>query len=92
MEPTSSVTFDSEEEALEGIMQGRYKPDDIIVIRNEGPKGGPGMREMFFIAALLHSLEEKLILITDGRVSGSTQGAAIAPVSIQGEIELPQAL
>jgi len=62
-------------------MQGRYKPDDVIVIRNEGPKGGPGMREMLFITALLHGLGEKLVLITDGRLSGSTQGAAIAHVS-----------
>lgn len=73
--------FDSEEEALEGIMQGKYKPDDVIVIRNEGPKGGPGMREMLFITALLHGLGEKLVIITDGRLSGSTQGAAIAHVS-----------
>jgi len=73
--------FNSEEEALEGILQGRYKSDDVIVIRNEGPKGGPGMREMLFITALLHGLGEKLVLITDGRLSGSTQGAAIAHVS-----------
>lgn len=73
--------FNSEEEALEGILQGRYKSDEVIVIRNEGPKGGPGMREMLFITALLHGLGEKLILITDGRLSGSTQGAAIAHVS-----------
>jgi dihydroxy-acid dehydratase len=73
--------FDSEEEALEGIIQGKYKPDDVIVIRNEGPKGGPGMREMLFITALLHGLGEKLVIITDGRLSGSTQGAAIAHVS-----------
>jgi dihydroxy-acid dehydratase len=73
--------FNSEEEALEGILHGRYKSDDVIVIRNEGPKGGPGMREMLFITALLHGLGEKLILITDGRLSGSTQGAAIAHVS-----------
>ncbi|MGD8501778.1 MAG: dihydroxy-acid dehydratase [Phycisphaerales bacterium] len=73
--------FNSEEEALEGIMKGQYKQGDIIVIRNEGPKGGPGMREMLFITALLHGLGAKVALVTDGRLSGSTQGAAIAHVS-----------
>jgi dihydroxy-acid dehydratase len=73
--------FESEEDALEGIVKRKYRPGEVLVIRNEGPKGGPGMREMLFITALLHGMGEKTVLITDGRLSGSTQGAAIAHVS-----------
>ena len=77
----SARVFDSEEDAQAAITSGKIKAGDIVVIRYEGPKGGPGMREMLFITALLHGLGEKLVIITDGRLSGSTQGAAIAHVS-----------
>jgi len=75
--------FDSEEEATEAIMQGKIKSGEIIVIRYEGPKGGPGMREMLTPTALLSGmgLDKEIALITDGRFSGASRGAAIGHVS-----------
>lgn len=75
--------FDSEEEATTAIMKGRFKSGDVIVIRYEGPKGGPGMREMLAATSLLSGMgaEAKVALITDGRFSGGTRGAAIGHVS-----------
>jgi dihydroxy-acid dehydratase len=75
--------FDSEEEATVGIMKGRFKSGDVIVIRYEGPKGGPGMREMLAATSLLTGMgmDKKVALITDGRFSGGTRGAAIGHVS-----------
>jgi len=75
--------FDSEEEVTEAIMQGKIKSGEIIVIRYEGPKGGPGMREMLTPTALLSGmgLDKEVALITDGRFSGATRGAAIGHVS-----------
>ncbi|HHV71490.1 MAG TPA: dihydroxy-acid dehydratase [Clostridia bacterium] len=75
--------FDSEEEAIEALLAGRINPGDVMVIRYEGPKGGPGMREMLQITSTIVGLGlgEKVALITDGRFSGATQGAAIGHVS-----------
>ena len=75
--------FDSEELATEAIMQRAFQPGDVIVIRNEGPKGGPGMREMLTPTSLLAGMgmDKAVALITDGRFSGATRGAAIGHVS-----------
>ena len=75
--------FDSEEEATEAIMNKKIKPGEVIVIRYEGPKGGPGMREMLTPTALLSGMgmDKEVALITDGRFSGATRGAAIGHVS-----------
>ena len=75
--------FDSEDEVTEAIMAHKIKPGDVIVIRYEGPKGGPGMREMLTPTSLLTGmgLDKEVALITDGRFSGATQGAAIGHIS-----------
>jgi len=75
--------FDSEEEATAGIMKGKFKSGDVIVIRYEGPRGGPGMREMLAASSLLSGMgmDKEVALITDGRFSGGTRGAAIGHVS-----------
>jgi len=75
--------FDSEEEATEAIMNKKIKPGEVIVIRYEGPKGGPGMREMLTPTSLLSGMgmDKEVALITDGRFSGATRGAAIGHVS-----------
>ncbi len=75
--------FDDEEEATKGIMKKQIKKGDVIVIRYEGPKGGPGMREMLTPTSLLSGmgLDTEVALITDGRFSGGTKGAAIGHVA-----------
>jgi dihydroxy-acid dehydratase len=75
--------FNSEEEATAAIMKGKFKAGEVIVIRYEGPKGGPGMREMLAATSLLSGMgmDKKVALITDGRFSGGTRGAAIGHVS-----------
>jgi dihydroxy-acid dehydratase len=75
--------FDSEEEATKSIMNGGIKSGEVIVIRYEGPKGGPGMREMLTPTSMLSGmgLDKEVALITDGRFSGATRGAAIGHVS-----------
>jgi len=75
--------FDSEEEATAAIMKGKFKSGEVIVIRYEGPKGGPGMREMLAATSLLSGMgmDKEVALITDGRFSGGTRGAAIGHVS-----------
>lgn len=75
--------FDSEDAATEAIMQKRIQPGDVLVIRYEGPRGGPGMREMLTPTSLLTGmgLEKDVALVTDGRFSGATRGAAIGHVS-----------
>ena len=75
--------FESEEEAFAAIMGGKINKGDVIVIRYEGPKGGPGMREMLSPTAALGGmgLDKEVALITDGRFSGGTRGAAIGHVS-----------
>jgi len=75
--------FDSEEAAMEAIMNGMIKKGDVVVVRYEGPKGGPGMREMLSPTSALAGagLDKDVALITDGRFSGGTRGAAIGHVS-----------
>ncbi|MGM9538284.1 MAG: dihydroxy-acid dehydratase [Candidatus Onthomonas sp.] len=75
--------FDSEEEAIAVIYAGGIKPGDVVVIRYEGPKGGPGMREMLNPTSAIcgMGLGESVALITDGRFSGATRGASIGHVS-----------
>ena len=75
--------FDSEEDANEAILGGKIHAGDVVVIRYEGPKGGPGMREMLSPTANIAGmgLDESVALITDGRFSGATRGASIGHVS-----------
>jgi dihydroxy-acid dehydratase len=75
--------FDSEETAVDQILAGNIKPGDIVIIRYEGPKGGPGMREMLNPTSALAGmgLDKTVCLITDGRFSGGTRGAAIGHIS-----------
>jgi len=75
--------FDSEDEATKAIMDGNIKPGDVVVIRYEGPRGGPGMREMLTPTSLLSGtgMDKEVALITDGRFSGGSRGAAIGHVS-----------
>jgi dihydroxy-acid dehydratase len=75
--------FDSEEEATGAIMKGKFKSGDVIVIRYEGPKGGPGMPEMLAATSLLSGMgmDKEVALITDGRFSGGTRGAAVGHIS-----------
>jgi len=75
--------FDSEEEAVESILGKRIKPGDVVVIRYEGPKGGPGMREMLTPTSAIAGmgLDKDVALITDGRFSGGTRGSAIGHIS-----------
>jgi dihydroxy-acid dehydratase len=75
--------FDSEEAATAAIMAGQFEEGDVLVIRYEGPRGGPGMREMLTPTSLLSGmgLDDRVALLTDGRFSGATRGAAIGHVS-----------
>ncbi len=75
--------FDSEEEAVEAILGGRIKKGEVIIIRYEGPKGGPGMREMLTPTSTVcgMELEKDVALITDGRFSGGTRGPCIGHIS-----------
>ena len=75
--------FDSEEEVTPAIMKGKIKPGDVVVIRYEGPKGGPGMREMLTPTSLLGGmgLIDTVALLTDGRFSGGSRGACIGHIS-----------
>jgi dihydroxy-acid dehydratase len=79
----SAVCFNSQQEAIAGIVGHKVKAGDVVVIRYEGPKGGPGMQEMLAPTALIMGmgLGESVALITDGRFSGATRGASIGHVS-----------
>ncbi len=74
--------FENEEDAYAAVSQKRYQAGDVLVIRNEGPRGGPGMREMLGVTALVYGqgMGEKVALITDGRFSGATRGMMIGYV------------
>ncbi len=78
-----AVVFDSEEEAIAGIFGGKVKAGDVVVIRYEGPAGGPGMREMLSPTSAIAGmgLDKEVALITDGRFSGATRGAAIGHIT-----------
>ena len=92
----TAVTFDSEEEAMEALENDRIKAGDVIVIRYEGPAGGPGMREMLAPTSLLagKGLGKSCALITDGRFSGATRGICVGHICPEaakgGEIALIQ--
>jgi dihydroxy-acid dehydratase len=75
--------FNSEAEATQAIMKRRIKADDVVVVRYEGPRGGPGMPEMLTPTSMLSGMgmDSKVALITDGRFSGATRGAAIGHIS-----------
>lgn len=83
--------FNGEDEATVAIMKGEFKSGEVIVIRYEGPKGGPGMREMLTATSLLSGMgmDKEVALITDGRFSGGTQGAAIGHVSPEAAVKGP---
>lgn len=78
-----AVVFDSQEDACEGILSGKVKAGDCVVITHEGPKGGPGMQEMLYPTSYIKSrhLGKECALITDGRFSGGTSGLSIGHVS-----------
>ncbi|NLY49161.1 MAG: dihydroxy-acid dehydratase [Clostridiales bacterium] len=86
--------FDSEDEAIEAILGGKIKAGDVVVIRYEGPKGGPGMREMLNPTSAIvgMGLGSSVALITDGRFSGATRGASIGHVSPEAAVGGPIAL
>ena len=73
--------FDSEDEAIEAITGKKIKDGDVVVIRYEGPKGGPGMKEMLNPTAVITGMGLKVALLTDGRFSGATQGACVGHIS-----------
>ena len=79
----TAVVFESQEDAVNGILGGKVKKGDVVVIRYEGPKGGPGMQEMLYPTSFLKSmkLDKDCALITDGRFSGGTSGLSIGHVS-----------
>jgi dihydroxy-acid dehydratase len=81
--------FEREEDAMEAVTHGRIEKGDVVIIRNEGPRGGPGMREMLAVTAAINGvgLGEHVVLLTDGRFSGATHGfmgAHIAPEAVAG--------
>lgn len=86
--------FDREEPALEAILNGQIHPGDVIVIRYEGPKGGPGMREMLMPTSALigMGLGKSVALVTDGRFSGATQGACVGHITPEAYVGGPIAL
>jgi dihydroxy-acid dehydratase len=79
----NAIIFESQDDAAEGILHGAVKEGDVVVIRYEGPKGGPGMQEMLYPTSYLKSkgLDKKCALITDGRFSGGTSGLSIGHIS-----------
>jgi dihydroxy-acid dehydratase len=86
--------FDSEEACAAVVRKQKYKAGEVLVIRYEGPKGGPGMREMLGITALIYGqgMGEKVALLTDGRFSGATRGMMIGYVSPEAAVGGPLAL
>ncbi len=79
----TAICFNSQDECIEGILAGKVKAGNVVVIRYEGPRGGPGMQEMLSPTSLIMGmgLGDKVALITDGRFSGATRGASIGHVS-----------
>lgn len=89
-----AVVYDSEEDSMAGILRGDVRPGDVVVIRYEGPKGGPGMRETLAPTSAIAGagLSESVALITDGRFSGGTRGPCIGHVSPEAAVGGPLAL
>ncbi|WP_149537407.1 dihydroxy-acid dehydratase [Siccirubricoccus phaeus] len=90
----TALCFDCEEDAFKAVEDRAYKPGDVIVIRYEGPKGGPGMREMLSTTAAIYGqgMGESVALITDGRFSGATRGFCIGHVGPEAAVGGPIAL
>ncbi|WP_073031010.1 dihydroxy-acid dehydratase [Desulfosporosinus lacus] len=90
----TAKTFDSEEDLMDHIMNKEIKPGDVLVIRYEGPAGGPGMRELSIPAALLTGmgLGDSVSMITDGRFSGATKGFCIGHVTPEAHVRGPIAI
>ncbi len=86
--------FDCEEDCFEAVKNRKYKEGDVLVIRYEGPKGGPGMREMLSTTAALYGqgMGDKVALITDGRFSGATRGFCVGHVGPEAAVGGPIAL
>jgi dihydroxy-acid dehydratase len=86
-----AVIFENEQDAYNGIVFGQVKPGDVVVIRHEGPKGGPGMQEMLAPTTAIKGvgLGDCCALITDGRFSGGTAGASIGHVSPEAAVGGP---
>lgn len=86
--------FNDEAEAMEAVQKAQIHPGDVVVIRYEGPKGGPGMREMLAVTAALagQGLDKQVALITDGRFSGATRGASLGHCSPEAAVGGPIAL
>ncbi len=86
--------FESEDEAVKAVLARTYREGDVLIVRNEGPRGGPGMREMLGLTALIygHAMGEKVALLTDGRFSGATRGMCIGYASPEAAIGGPLAL
>jgi dihydroxy-acid dehydratase len=86
-----AVIFESEEDAYNGIVFGKVKVGDVVVVRNEGPKGGPGMQEMLAPTTAIKGvgLDDKCALVTDGRFSGGSAGASIGHVSPEAAVGGP---
>ncbi len=78
-----AVVFDSQEDACEGILGGKVKKGDVVVITHEGPKGGPGMQEMLYPTSYIKSMHmgKECALVTDGRFSGGTSGLSVGHIS-----------
>ena len=86
--------FDCEEDAFRAVSEKKYKEGDVLVIRYEGPKGGPGMREMLSTTGAIYGqgMGQKVALITDGRFSGATRGFCVGHVSPEAAVLGPIAL
>ncbi len=86
-----AIIFESQEEASEGILAGKVQPGQVVVIRNEGPRGGPGMQEMLSPTSYIvgRGLGESVALITDGRFSGGTRGACFGHISPEAAVGGP---
>lgn len=86
--------FESEDEAVRSVHDRTYREGEVLIVRNEGPRGGPGMREMLGLTALIygHEMGEKVALLTDGRFSGATRGMCIGYASPEAAIGGPLAL
>jgi dihydroxy-acid dehydratase len=90
----SARIFEDEEACVEAVRQRNYGEGDVLIIRNEGPVGGPGMREMLGVTALIYGqgMGEKVALVTDGRFSGATRGICVGYVSPESFVGGPLAL
>jgi dihydroxy-acid dehydratase len=86
--------FDSEDDCAAAVRKRAYAEGDVLVIRHEGPRGGPGMREMLGVTALIYGQQmgEKVALLTDGRFSGATRGICVGHIAPEAAVGGPLAL